>query len=437
MSRGSGSESALQTLQVGISMKPNWFRSRGYKHFDAPVGEAYALRLENGAPINAHSWSPLIHYVKKVKRYKPKDGQTVYKTRPIMYASHRDACILSKYAFELTRLLDAFYENAGLTSNVIGYRRLGKSNYDFSADAFRFAQVHSPCVVLCFDITGFFDHLDHRILKDRLKRLLGVTELPCDWFKIFRQVTRFSCVSRDALAAHPLFGARMKSRNPEPLATIADVKAACIEITSNKDSFGIPQGTPISSAFSNLYMIDVDREMATLCDGGGALYQRYSDDILIVCSIDQETLIREGLLAVVAEHKLEIRDEKTERVIFDLSDPKAFQYLGFNVTPSGATIRPSSLARQWRKLKYGIKKTRKIAGAAIAEGRADKTFTKRLRRRFYPVGARNFSAYARRAAKSFGSKQIVRQVVRLEQAADQAIRALNDCRSDNPSSSES
>ena len=406
-------------------MRPPWFFERGYKHFDAPVGRIFARRLQEGASIDAHSWSPLIHYVKRVKRYKPKEGRTVYKDRPIMYASHRDACILSKFAFDLTRKLDDVYEREGLTTKVIGYRRLGKSNYDFSADAYRFARANSPCVVLCFDISGFFDHLDHRLLKERLKRLLGVTSLPKDWFVVFRHVTRFHYVNRTALAEHPVFGQRLKSKKPEPVATIAEIKAASIEITENENTFGIPQGTPISSALSNLYMVDVDRDMAELCNACGALYQRYSDDILVICDVGHEQIIRDALLERVASQKLEIRDEKTERAVFDAANPTVFQYLGFNVTSGGASIRPSSLARQWRKFRYSISKTREVGQEAIAQGRSDKVFTKRLRRRFYPVGVRNFSAYARRAATAFGSKKIARQVARLERRADKAIRDLN------------
>jgi RNA-directed DNA polymerase len=192
-------------------MPPPWFKSRGYKHFDVPVSAAFAEQFEQSKGIDSHAWSPLIQYVKRVKRYKPLKAQTVYKERPIMYASHRDACILSKYAASLTNKLDSFYEVNGLSTNVIGYRRLGKSNYHFSADAYRFAMEKAQCVVLCFDITGFFDHLDHRLLKDRLERLLNVKELPQDWYQVFRHVTKYSYVSRDALAAHPIFAAKFKS----------------------------------------------------------------------------------------------------------------------------------------------------------------------------------------------------------------------------------
>jgi RNA-directed DNA polymerase len=176
-------------------MHLDWFRPRGYKHFDAPVGDNFALRALDPAFVEKHSWLPLIHYTKRVKRYKPDDGQTVFKDRPIMYASHRDACILARYSAELTRRLDEYYEQVGLSENVIAYRKLGRSNYDFAADAYRFAQNQAPCVVLCFDITGFFDHLNHRILKDRLKRILDVSELPTDWYRVFRHVTHHSVIS--------------------------------------------------------------------------------------------------------------------------------------------------------------------------------------------------------------------------------------------------
>ncbi|MGK6316307.1 reverse transcriptase domain-containing protein [Neorhizobium sp. DT-125] len=403
----------------------DWFKTRGYRHFDAPVGAAYATTVCDPKFVAKHSWLPLVHYVKRVKQYKKKDGKTVYKDRDIMFASHRDACILSKYAHDVGALLDRHYENAALTGNVIAYRKLGRSNYDFSADAYRFAQKLEPCVVLCFDITGFFDNLDHAILKNRLKHLLGVDELPPDWYSVFRHVTRFSRVERKSLETHPVFSKRIKEDTREPIATITELHKAGIAITTNPNKFGIPQGTPISSAFSNLYMMDVDAAMVNACGKIGALYQRYSDDILIVCRPDSEKEITDALKSVITAHKLEIKDEKTERALFGPGSEDIFQYLGFNVSKDGAIIRPTSLARQWRKARRAIKTTKRIGEQAMADGHADKIYTKRLRKRFAPVGARNFSKYARRAADAFGSKRIVRQVMRLERMVDQAIRDMD------------
>jgi hypothetical protein len=399
----------------------DWFKPRGYRHFDAQVGASFAERISQSEAVERHSWLPLIHYEKRTKRYKPKDGKTVFKLRQIMYASHRDSCILSKYAWDLSRRLDEHYEKSKLGRHVIAYRKLGKSNYHFSADALRFARSRPQCVILCYDVSGFFDHLDHRILKDRLKRILKVTELPPDWFRVLRHVTRYCWIERQAIADHPRFGPMLSLKSREPIATIAEIIAEGIPIKSNAKRFGIPQGTPISSVFSNLYMLDVDERMVDLCEKREALYQRYSDDILIICRPEDEAKITSTFDLQLKEHQLSLNKDKSERMIFDNISKEAFQYLGFNISSDGAAIRPGSLARQWRKARRSISRTKKIGAAAMASGQASKIFTRKLRRRFYPVGVRNFSSYARRSAKAFGSNKIVRQVLRLERMIDREI----------------
>ena len=59
---------------------------------------------------------------------------------------------------------------------VIAYRALGRANYHFSAEALAFARANAPVTILAFDVRGFFDTLDHGLLKQRLKSLLGVSE---------------------------------------------------------------------------------------------------------------------------------------------------------------------------------------------------------------------------------------------------------------------
>jgi hypothetical protein len=341
-----------------------------------------------------------------------------------MYASHRDACILKRYAIDLAALLNLHYGETALNEAVIAYRKLGRTNYHFSAKAYRFAKAIMPCKVLCFDITGFFDHLNHRVLKDRLKRILGVNELPNDWYAVFRSVSRHRWLERDHLEQHKVFGPRFASETPEPIATIAEVKAAGIPISQNPNDFGIPQGTPISSVFSNLYLVDFDRALIDACAARGALYQRYSDDILIICPVGAEAELAETVEKGLADHFLTLAVDKTDEQLFDPHSTATFQYLGFNISSQGAVIRPSSLARQWRKAKRSIWKTRQVGLAAIARGKSHKIFVSRLRQRFSPVGSRNFSSYSRRAGDAFASKKIARQVARLERKVDVAIRAL-------------
>lgn len=404
--------------------KRPWFMSGGYKHLDVQIGEAFANKTESPQYVAAHSWLPLIKYIKRIKRYRRADGKTVYKDRPIMYASHRDSCILRRYARALSALLDEHYAANGLNEAVIAYRKLGKANYHFAASAYRFAKSIMPARVLCFDITSFFDNLDHRILKDRLKRILGVKELPKDWYAVFRAVTQYRVINRVDLESHAVFSPRLTAKKREPIATIREIKASGIPITPNPNKFGIPQGTPISSAFSNLYLIDFDRLMVTSCADQGAFYQRYSDDILVICRVGLEAELTAVVKNSLAQHGLKLAPDKTDDQLFDPNSDAVFQYLGFNISRDGAIIRPSSLARQWRKAKRAINRTRKAGLAAISQGKADKVFVSKLRRRFSPVGSRNFSSYSRRAGDVFGSKKIARQVSRLERKVDAAIRVL-------------
>jgi hypothetical protein len=65
-----------------------------------------------------------------------------------------------------------------------------------------------------------------------------------------------------------------------PVATIAEVVGAGIHVLGNNDPFGIPQGTPISAALSNAYMMPLDKRIVEARGSVGGLYRRYSDDIL-------------------------------------------------------------------------------------------------------------------------------------------------------------
>lgn len=341
-----------------------------------------------------------------------------------MYASHRDACILSRYAHELTNLLNDYYVKRGLSDCVIAYRKLGKANYHFTDEVLKFASKTAPCSILSFDVTGFFDNLDHRLLKDRLKRVLAVSELSRDWYAVFRHVTRFSWIWLDDLKDHPKFRERLSAKPHVPIASIVEVRAEGIEISRNLNKFGIPQGTPISSVFSNLYMIDFDEALQKHCETNGALYKRYSDDILIVCPTESAEVLESFINDRLKLEKLALNEGKTERCVFVTSNTENAQYLGFNFSPRGVTIRQSSLSRQWRKMRRSIRRIRRVGEAAIAAGKANKIYTKTLRRRFTALPVRNFSSYARRSAKALNSPKILQQIRRLERAFEKELRSF-------------
>lgn len=428
-------------------MPLDWFKSRGYRHFDLPVGEKFANKVMDPDFVLKHSFLPLLHYTKSEKRYKkcPKTGtQTITsKDRPIKYASHRDACILSFYASEMNKLLDAHYDAAGLSDSVLAYRALGRGNYDFSAEALAFAKTHAPVTILAFDVSSFFDNLDHTLLKRRLKTVLGVNSLPEHWMRVFRAITAFHYVDMEELKADATFSARLKESSRDRIASVEELKANGIKFHPNPELArghrrGIPQGTPISAAASNLYMIDFDAAAGAFCDSIGALYRRYSDDILVICDPAHAAAAEAKIMGLIKAEKLEISPHKTERTVFSGAGAtisgKAAQYLGFSLHEDGPAIRESSLARQWRKMRRAMRRTRKVAEHKIASGQSTKAHTKRLYRRFTHLKVRdeegvrvvrNFSSYGRRSAAAFGKdEKITRQIKRFERAALREIEQL-------------
>ncbi len=411
---------------------PHWFVPRGYRHFDRQVGRSFAEKIVGPGFVSQHSFSPLIHYIKSEKRYKPIDRKTKAKDRSIMFASHRDACILSYYAWLLNQLLEASYTALDIGDNVIAYRALGKGNYHFASDVYDYARENAPVAILAYDVTKFFDSLDHRLLKTRLRTILGVESLADDWFKVFRYMTKYRFVRLDDLRTHPTFAERLKKKTKDPIATILEVKEAGVPIQGNPNAFGIPQGTPISATLSNLYMMDFDVEMSGFCHSRGALYRRYSDDILVVCKIAHARDVEVKIEDLLAANRLQISKDKTEVSEFDpanaeLASKKAAQYLGFTFYGDGAAIRPSSLSRQWRKMRKGFRRTRDVATKAIAQGKASKVYTKKLRKRFTSVAARNFSSYARRSARLFAKGDLIlRQLRRFEREVEREIVRLKD-----------
>jgi len=417
-----------------------WFRPRGYPHIDAPVGENFAKQAVDPTFVARHAFSPLIHYEKIEKRYKrtgeppdPNRRKITKKKRSIRFASHRDACILAYYSWQLVERLDEFYTSHGLDEHVIAYRKLGKANYDFASEALEFAKAQSPVMIVALDITKFFDTLDHGLMKARLKGLLGVNELPTDWYQVYRAATRYHSIELADLEKHPDFGERLKRREPRPIATIAEIKDTGIAISPNPTpGRGIPQGTPISAALSNLYMIDFDQAVRDLCARIGAFYRRYSDDILVICGEDQAAHVEAELGRLIAAEKLEISPAKTERTLFDMGHPhrrlgKSAQYLGFNLTETGPSIRESSLSKRGRRMRWSIKAARAKALTQVAWGRADRLWTKQLRQRFTAQRGMNFASYGRRSAASFVDQRVIlRQLRRLERAAERDLERIQE-----------
>lgn len=407
--------------------KHQWYRKRSYIHFDAPIGLKKATAIvTNSNLVATHAFFPLVHYtIESFKVFKNKNGEIEKKVklRPIAYASHLDSHIYSFYS----KLLSAKYEQAllerGLDTNVIAFRSLGKSNINFANDAFEEIKKRRSCSAIALDITGFFDNLDHQILKEHWCYLLGCDKLPADHYNVYRSITRFSKVCRDTVYEqlkipknNPRNG-RFKICEPE---VFRDVIRGNKLIQVNLDSKGVPQGSPISALLSNIYMLTFDVEAKKIAKQYGGCYYRYCDDMLFIVPTAYKELVEKAVMAEIIKIKLDINPAKTEIRDFwssgaILHSSKPLQYLGFIFDGQHKLIRSAALAKFSGRMKSGVrlaKKTQRKANIRelLAEKPVTPLFKRKLYERYSHLSKRNFVTYGHNAAKIMQSQAIRKQL---------------------------
>ncbi len=156
------------------------------------------------------------------------------------------------------------------------------------------------------DITAYFDHVDHRLLLQRLgSRPLGATV----------QGLLRAWVKAQVWNGHKIYPLRA----------------------------GVPQGSPISPLLANFYLEDFDREL----EKSGQKLVRYADDFLVLSQTAEEAqralLETETLLA--AEH-LKLNEGKTRIADFE----HGFRFLGALFLEEGIWIPWKHQARRGRIL---------------------------------------------------------------------------------------
>ena len=185
------------------------FLKKGYLHFDRRIWlpdhlDSIRSLVSDPDRVAKNPYYPFVRWVMKTPRYKKvKDNegkeirQLTLKERPIAFASHRDSLIYAFYAHALTEDYEQHIKAQGFAESVLAYRSdLGLSNVDFAREVFRHIHERGPCSAIALDVTGFFDNLDHGILKDHWCQVIGQSQLPADQYKMFRSLTKYSYVNR-------------------------------------------------------------------------------------------------------------------------------------------------------------------------------------------------------------------------------------------------
>jgi hypothetical protein len=404
-----------------------WYKKRGYIHFDLPVGikQAEAI-VTSPEKVIRHSFYPFISYeIEGKKVRKSEDGYLSIKkkARPISYASHVDSHIYTYYARLLNEEYEKFIITSEIDNSVLAFRKIGKSNIDFADNAFNEIIKRGFCAAIALDIRGFFDNMDHGILKESWCRLLDTEKLPDDHYNVFRSLTKFSSVSKRCL--YKTFGISKNNYKNDRLRVcqprqFREVVRRNGMINVNNTRKGIPQGSPISALLSNIYMSRFDETVSSVMQDIGGSYMRYCDDILFIVPLGRKDEIVELAGREISRLRLELNTDKTKtseyRIVHgQLKCDKPLQYLGFTFDGRHKLIRSAALARFSERMKSGVKLAKltrdKRNKIRIRKGQPlQELYRKKIYERYSHLGRRNFVKYGFRSADMMRSNAIRRQL---------------------------
>ena len=419
------------------------YLKKGYLHLDNRIWfpdriESFKKFILCPDKVVHHSFLPFIQVVVKTKRIKYNKikhrRKLEIKLRPICYAAHFDALIYSFYSSYLTGKYERYIIENGFADCVLAYRSLELCNIDFAKEVFDYIENKGQCTVITLDIKGFFDNLDHKILKGNWLTIINTDEeerldkLPIDQFKVYNSISKFTYIEKsDLLGVLAIKETNIEKLNLMRYCDIKEfrdkVKSGVPSILKTNSDVGIPQGSPISAVLSNIYMIKYDEAILSLSQKFNFLYRRYCDDIIVVCENKHFDIIKGNLYSEIEKLNLSIQPEKEEVVRFLFSDTgqlrgydylernkyKNLQYLGFEFNGQNRYIRSSSLSRFFRRMKAGVRETVKRAyGTNSKDGRV---FKKKLYDQFTHLGGRNFLTYVYRAAKTMNNSKTIKSQV--------------------------
>lgn len=411
-----------------------------YAHFDYRVSiEDVWTYISNPDKVSKHGFYPFIYYEKEIIKYNSKEGIKPPKKRELCYAAHIDRCIFQYYSYKLNNLYNERVEIDGINNAAIAYRdNLKKNNIHFAKEAFDFIKKTKNCYIIIGDFTKFFDSLNHKYLKERLKDLLKSETLPKDYYNIFKNITKYSIWNlKDLLIINGLPNRRsgIKKINEKKLVISKEIfkKLKSSNSIKNKENFGIPQGSSISAVLSNIYMLNLDKIINDYIKEIKGLYMRYSDDFIIVIPANsdlKEEYFKNNFEFINKEIKkvpnLELQPEKTKIFRFYKSEvyscnndyfenvtngKNIIDYLGFSFDGNVITIRDKTIS------KYYYRTYRKIKSIVKSKKYWSKPNTKNLYLKYSKFGAKNnkiqsgnFITYVQRAEKIFGENEAVNRV---------------------------
>ncbi|MEK5489046.1 reverse transcriptase domain-containing protein [Lysinibacillus sp. FSL M8-0355] len=401
-------------------MNKKKYRVKGYKHLDSKKSiEKVKDKIQNPQWVAKHGFYPFMHFEIKFQKYSRKEKRPKEKVRKIFYASHIDSFIYKYYGDNLNDHYNSIVDKMNINEVATAYRNnlSGKSNIDFAKEVIDFIKIQENAYIFVADFTNFFDTLDHRYLKEKIRYVLKKETLPDDYYNVFKNITKFSYFIKDTIEAE-LKTKYTESEIKDSYKYFTDEEFRAFKhknIYKNSKSYGIPQGAGISSVCSNIYLLDFDEKIQKYTNEQNGLYRRYCDDLIIVIPIEGDTKnynykTHQKFVEDVRRQipNLEIQPEKTGNYFYsnnkitDLEFKKEeLDYLGFSFNGEEVRIREKSLfkyyTRTYRKIRIANRKSKEF-------GR--KSYRRELYKNYSHLGKNkkghgNFLSYVERAQKIF------------------------------------
>lgn len=296
---------------------------RNYQHIDNPLNlddekifKKVICVLDN---IKSHQFLPFIKKEDVKIRFRKNnwgEARRSRKIRPIMYASHMDAHIYSYFNFIVSNKYEDCLKKFNLHENVIAYRKIlekengrGKNNINFAKEVFEYIKKQNECVVITQDIEGFFDNLNHGLLKEKICKVYDIDKLEEGLYKVLRSLIAYKYIKCSDYEKN-----KSKIKNTK----YAVYNVLKYLVRRNETNRGIPQGSPISGLLANVYLIDFDN--AIRISFPDVFYRRYSDDLVFVCKRDRKDELISFIQEQIKKSMLKINYNKSYISFFKFND---------------------------------------------------------------------------------------------------------------------
>ena len=312
-------------------MKKQVYKDKFYTHLDIKKHHTnYQKRVQDINWVSKHGFYPFIHFQMNCSKYTSDSEGNKYvkeKNRDIYYAAHIDRFIYEYYGNRLNNKYNNYMRANGINRVSTAYRNCtpGKCNIDFAKEVFEYIVKCESAYIFVGDFSKFFDKIDHKYLKEKIKCVVGEKALDVADYAIYKNITKFTYIEAQDIETEKKM-LRKDMRDLERYFEMDEFhEFKKKHLYKNFKDYQIPQGSSISAVYANVYMIDFDKIINDFITSKKGIYRRYCDDIIIVVPMTRKDVIdrnNEKIANFIYSTRdkvpnLELNEDKTEHFFYD------------------------------------------------------------------------------------------------------------------------